>query len=47
MIDILEVLLYHNLFERPQICQITQLQNTKTQKIKTILHFYKNISFTS
>jgi len=32
--DILEVLLYHNQFERPLIGQITLLQITKTQKPK-------------
>jgi len=40
--DILEVLLRYNQFVRPQIGQITQLRNTKTQKFKNIQCFYKN-----
>jgi len=41
--DILEFLLRHNQFARPQIGQITQLRINKMQKIKTIRYFYKNI----
>jgi len=47
VIDIIEVLLRHILFARPQIGLITQLRITKTQKIEYIQYFYKSSFFTS
>jgi len=44
IIGILEVLLRYTSyyqFVRPQIGQITQLRNTKSQKFKNIQYFYK------